>query len=126
MQTESKWAATGPDWYQKAACKDTNSDAFTPSVETPKLLAEVQQAFCDHCDVRNRCLQSAIINGDHGFWGGTTTKERTALKRTRSRAKCPIATCRASEPVVLGLYQICLRCGASWQSDHEVDAPVTV
>lgn len=127
MQAENKWAATGPDWYRNALCKNTNSDQFTPTVETPALLKQIKEEFCDHCPVQHRCLQFAIVHSDRGFWGGTTTAERTALKRTRSRAKCPISTCRAPEPVVLGLYQICLRCGASWQSDHdETDAPVTV
>jgi WhiB family redox-sensing transcriptional regulator len=126
MQAENKWAAVGPDWYRGAACKNTNADQFTPAVETPKLLEEVKQAFCDHCPVRERCLQFAIINGDRGFWGGTSTAERTALKRTRSRAKCPMTACRAPEPVVLGLYQVCLRCGASWQAERSEDAPVTV
>lgn len=125
--TENKWAAVGPDWYREAACKDTNSDLFTPAVETPKLLAEVKREFCDHCPVRERCLQFAIISGDYGFWGGTTTTERRAMKRTRSRAKCPITTCRASEPVVIGVYQVCLRCGASWQAlRDEEGAPLTV
>lgn len=119
MQAENKWAATGPDWYRMAACKSTNSDLFTPAIETPKLLAEIKQAFCDRCEVRDRCLQFAIISGDHGFWGGTTTAERTALRRTRARAKCPISTCKAPSPVVLGHYQVCLSCGASWRAEQE-------
>lgn len=123
MRAEYKWAASGPDWYREALCKSTNSDLFTPTVETAKGLAEVKDAFCNRCPVRDRCLQFAIINGDHGYWGGTSTAERTALRRTRSRAKCPISTCKAPEPVVLGLYQVCLRCGASWQAEQE---PISV
>jgi hypothetical protein len=126
MQAENKWAAVGPDWYHQAKCKGTNADVFTPAVETPQLLEEVKRSFCDLCPVKDRCLQNAIIHGDHGFWGGTTTAERVALKRTRSRAKCPMTTCRAPEPVVLGLYQVCLRCGASWQAERSEDAPVAV
>lgn len=122
---ENKWAVTGPDWYRDALCKNVKDDRFAPPVETPALLAEIKAAFCDHCPVIHRCLQFAIIGGDRGFWGGTTTAERTALRRTRSRAKCPISICRAPEPVILGLYQICLRCGASWQAERETDAPVT-
>lgn len=117
--TENVWAATGPDWYREARCKNTNSDEFSPAVETAIGLAKVKAAFCDLCPVRDRCLQFAIINGDRGYWGGTSTAERMAMRRTRTRAKCPITSCRAPEPVVVGLYQVCLRCGASWQADRE-------
>lgn len=118
---ESKWAAVGPDWYRNAACRNTNSDQFTPVIETSVTLAKIKKEFCDICPVRERCLQFAIISGDRGYWGGTSTAERTAMRRVRSRSKCPITTCRAPDPVILGTYQVCIRCGASWQTDK--DAP---
>jgi hypothetical protein len=124
---ESKWAAVGPDWYREAACKDTDSDQFTPAVETARGLAEIREAFCNLCPVREWCLQFAIINRDQGYWGGTSTSEREAMRRSRSRAKCPITSCKAPEPVVVGLYQVCLKCGASWRTDtvdDEVPLPV--
>lgn len=124
---ENKWAAVGPDWYRDAACKNTNSDLFSPKVETDKGLAEVKEAFCDHCPVRERCLQFAIINDDCGYWGGTSTAERRRMKRTRARAKCPISTCQTKMPVVIGLYQVCLACGASWQAERsDEDEPLAV
>lgn len=116
---ESVWAATGPDWYRDALCKATNSDEFSPTVETAASLAQIKSSFCDICPVRDRCLQFAIISGDRGYWGGTSTAERAAMRRKRTRAKCPITTCRAPEPVEVGAYQVCLRCGASWQTDRE-------
>ena len=123
VMAESKWAAIGPDWYRDAACAHTDSDQFSPVVESLAALAKVREEFCDHCPVRDRCLQSAIINDDRGFWGGTTTSERQAMRRIRSRAKCPIASCRAPDPVILGAYQVCIRCGASWQTDKAAPAP---
>lgn len=122
---ESKWAATGPDWYRSAACKDTNSDDFTPLVETLAALTAVKEEFCDHCPVRERCLQFAIIHKEKGFWGGTSTAERSAMKRVRTRSKCPISSCRAPEPVRVGEYQVCLRCGASWQTEDTPSAPLS-
>lgn len=122
---ENKWAATGPDWYRSAACKDTNSNDFTPAVETPSALLKVKENYCDHCPVRERCLQFAIISGEKGFWGGTSTAERSAMKRVRTRAKCPISTCRAPEPVRIGTYQVCLSCGASWQTEHSNGSVLT-
>jgi len=115
--SESMWAAVGPDWYRDAVCANKDPDLFSPAVETPKGLEEVKSAFCDRCPVRERCLQFAIIHDGRGYWGGTLTSERLAMKRTRSRAKCPITACRAPEPVVVGRYQVCLRCGASWQAE---------
>ena len=122
---ENKWAATGPDWYRNAACKNTNSDEFIPAVETLSGLMRIKNTFCDHCPVQDRCLQFAVINDERGFWGGTSTSERAAMRRVRARAKCPISTCRAPEPVQIGAYQVCLRCGASWQAERE-DTPVPV
>lgn len=119
MVQASKWAATGPDWYRDALCKNTNSDLFTPAIETPAALAEIKSEYCDHCPARDRCLQFAIINGDRGFWGGTSTSERAAMRRVRTRAKCPISSCKGREVVLVETYQICLRCGASWQVDHQ-------
>lgn len=118
---ENIWAATGPDWYADALCKSVMSDLFTPTIETARGLEEVKSQYCDHCPARERCLQFAIIHGDRGYWGGTLSSDRQAMRRVRTRAKCPITSCKAPEPVLIGLYQVCLRCGASWQAERATE-----
>ena len=128
---DSIWASTKTDWHVLAACGGVDADyLFFPKVETDSLLNKVRSQFCDHCPVRPKCLNSALINGDSGFWGGTSTDMRAALKRTRHRAKCPACKSRSlieTGDDVLGddgmmifvpSYQVCLSCGASWRCEN--------
>ena len=43
-----------------------------------QMLAKV----CSTCPVLNKCLQWALHHELHGYWGGTTEKQRVALRRT--------------------------------------------
>lgn len=126
LMPENKWAAVGPDWYREAACRNTNSDLFIPDIESAHGLEYVKGAYCNGCPVRYRCLQFAVITGDRGYWGGTSTAERLAMKRVRTRARCPIVSCRAPEPVAVGEYQICLSCAASWPRELPASRPEAV
>lgn len=127
---DSIWASTKTDWHSSAACGGADSYLFFPKIETDTLLIKVRGQFCDHCPVRQKCLNSALINGDSGFWGGTSTDMRAALKRTRHRAKCPACTSRSlvetgddvlgddGAEIFVPSYQVCLSCGASWRSEN--------
>jgi len=46
---------------------------------------------------------------------GTTSAQRRALRRTRSRSKCPI--CKSINLIAVGEYEVCAGCGASWKAD---------
>lgn len=117
------WASIKTDWHFDARCKEASSYLFFPAEETDSRLTRVQTIFCNHCPVRAKCLNSALINGDLGFWGGTSTDMRAAMKRTRHRAKCPV--CKGVSLSLIDVngndesssYQVCLACGASWRSD---------
>jgi Zn finger protein HypA/HybF involved in hydrogenase expression len=128
---DSLWSAIRTDWHENAACFGTFNPIFMPAVETDALLETVRSLFCDHCPVRAKCLNSALINNDTGFWGGTSTEIRQAMKRKRHRAKCP--ACLSIRLVIIdedetdnvSPYEVCLACGASWKGESH-PAPATV
>lgn len=128
---DSLWASIKVDWHAQGACSGTYAEGFFPTVESDVALEAVRQKFCDHCPVRGKCLNSALINGDMGFWGGTSTDQRNSLKRRRTRAKCPVCLgihlmkipptdvfdkdgkVTHTDPP----YEVCLACGASWKGE---------
>jgi WhiB family transcriptional regulator, redox-sensing transcriptional regulator len=60
------------------ACAGMGVDRFYPD---PGGSVKKAKAICGRCDVRERCLDFALENGEHGVWGGTTAEERRALKQ---------------------------------------------
>jgi len=70
-------------WRDQAACIDADPRIFTdPRPETD----DAKQALrcCQRCPVRQPCLDTALEHdpqADIGIWGGTTPRERTALRR---------------------------------------------
>ena len=118
---DSIWASIKTDWHGQARCKDDDGYAFFPKNEDDLKLERVKILFCNNCPVRAKCLNSALINGDTGFWGGTSTEMRSAMKRTRYRAKCPVCKSKSVLDVAgdddgLSSYQVCLACAASWRT----------
>jgi hypothetical protein len=131
---DSLYASIKTDWYDRAACKDTDTEIlFFPVVETEELLANIKEEYCDHCPVWAKCLNSALVNNDSGFRGGMSTETRKALKRKRHRVKCP--ACLSLQLVTIHHddgagpvppYEICLACGASWKGEPHKDPPAEV
>jgi WhiB family redox-sensing transcriptional regulator len=127
--TDTIWASIKTDWHADATCGGADDYLFFPAEETETRLQKVRSLFCDHCPVREKCLNSALINGDSGYWGGTSTDMRAAMKRTRYRAKCPVCSSRSlietgeivtgddGVEVFVSSYQVCLACAASWRSE---------
>ncbi len=67
------------EWYARAACRGQGPDAF---VQGGKTYYEPARALCATCPVRVECLDLALA--DHtliGLWGGTTDRERRAIRR---------------------------------------------
>jgi hypothetical protein len=113
---DSIWASKKTDWHDDALCGGADPTLFFPTVESMESLELVNGKFCNHCPVRGKCLNSAIINKDTGYWGGTGTAHRQAMKRTRSRAKCPV--CTGVKLIPVDEYEVCVGCGASWKADN--------
>ncbi len=71
----------GPDesWEERAACRGADVDLFFSSSERDQ-----QQAlgYCSICEVRQECLETAIVNGEaFGIWGGLPESDRRAYVR---------------------------------------------
>lgn len=71
----------GPlSWMVDAPCA-TAPDLFFPTVGQPTNRA---RAVCESCDAQTRCLAWAVADEPgFGLWGGTTVKDRAALRRER-------------------------------------------
>ena len=78
---------TLPDWYQKAACKGADQDAWFPTVGYGNSQT-VQEArvVCFSCPVQQECLNFALEHNEmYGIWGGYSPKARNAIRRGENR-----------------------------------------
>jgi WhiB family redox-sensing transcriptional regulator len=79
-------APAGPprfDWRLSAACRDLDPDLFFPIGTAGPAVTQVAEAkeVCLTCPVRSSCLDWALRHyQDYGIWGGTTERERQALR----------------------------------------------
>lgn len=67
-------------YLQGAACEGVDSELFY--AEGGQAIARAK-AICANCEVRDRCLEWAIKREEFGVWGGTTARERAAIRRQR-------------------------------------------
>lgn len=102
-------------WEKRARCKEADPDIFFPYLESEEQLEKIKKEYCNLCAVRQQCLASALVNRDYGYRAGTSTAQRRAMARTRTRAKCPV--CGTVKVVAVHPYQICVHCGTSWKAD---------
>jgi WhiB family redox-sensing transcriptional regulator len=67
-----------------AACRDSPTETFFPTTgQNP----DAARAICASCTVRDECQATAIGEPELvGVWGGTTEKERKALRPAEVRA----------------------------------------
>lgn len=71
-----------PEWQELGTCAQTDPDAFYP--EKGGSVREAK-AVCNRCPVTAECLDYAIRRDErYGVWGGTTERERRAIKRSQA------------------------------------------
>lgn len=73
-----------PNWQLKGSCRGLDPNFFHPSKgessDTPKMM-------CKNCPVKESCLSFAIVNFEKfGVWGGTSERERRAIRNTLLQA----------------------------------------
>jgi hypothetical protein len=74
-----------PKWQDKAACKSPDIDPAIFFPERGEDQKEVK-AICSGCPVKEDCLDYALRNHErNGIWGGTSEKQRVALRRKRRK-----------------------------------------
>lgn len=82
---EGIWAEidlTQTAWMTHAVCTNADPEAFftfESSVDR-RMLARI----CAECPVRAECLDYALRNDMHGYWGGTTRFERRKMMKDAS------------------------------------------
>lgn len=72
-------------WHEAAACRGINPDLFFPQRGASTREAK---EVCRGCVVRGECLEYALTppTEKFGIWGGTSERERRALRRRRDAA----------------------------------------
>ncbi|GGW41101.1 WhiB family transcriptional regulator [Streptomyces xantholiticus] len=73
-------AETG-DFRAHGLCAQTDPEVFFPESGS----AAAAKRVCLACSVRRECLEYAIEHGERGVWGGTSEKQRTAIRRVRTK-----------------------------------------
>jgi len=72
------------EWMDEGLCRQSDPDLFQPDN-----YVQSQQArkICRACPVQDPCLDYAIRTKADGIWGGTTRKERQAMKGAAYRQR---------------------------------------
>lgn len=80
----------GTSWMQNAACIGWPTELFYPHGEDSRVPDGVKR-LCASCPVRTDCLEWILEieppGARHGYWGGTTPKDRKAIHSKRLRTK---------------------------------------
>ena len=63
-----------------AACRGLDPELFY--AESGAAVTKAK-SFCGACPVQNSCLEWGVSREEFGVWGGTTARERAALRRQR-------------------------------------------
>lgn len=70
-------------WMDLALCQETDPDAFFAEKGEPTLPAK---RVCRACPVQAQCLDYAVEHNIlWGVWGGTSPRERRAIRRQQER-----------------------------------------
>jgi hypothetical protein len=105
------------EWRSQAACAGTSSRYYDPW-DVPERswdVPEDAQQMCERCPVRVECLVDAMQHNDHCVRGGTTRRQRDALKRPRWRPKCPVCGGTLTAELNGSAHQVCTACGLTWR-----------
>ncbi|HKX75309.1 MAG TPA: WhiB family transcriptional regulator [Acidimicrobiia bacterium] len=71
-------------WQDYANCRGADADLFFPERGASTRKAK---AICNACEVKDQCLDYAIVNGEKfGIWGGMSERERRRVRRARTVA----------------------------------------
>lgn len=76
-----------------AACKaDPDPDRWFESGKASSKDLAAMQRLCDHCPLRQACLEYAMENAVAGFWAGTTYADRERVRQRRNVKAIPLPT----------------------------------
>ena len=80
------------DWMESALCLQVDPDLFFPQPgENDRVWAA--KRVCRNCPVQSECLSWAVANPElHGVLGGTTERDRQAIRRQQKQAAAARST----------------------------------
>jgi WhiB family redox-sensing transcriptional regulator len=80
-----------PKWESMPACAGTDTEMwFCEDDETGYREKSLIQRICASCEVKEQCLNYSLHHSVHGFWAGTTPRERMRLRKERNIISTPI------------------------------------
>lgn len=86
-------------WRDHALCAQVGADVFFPSKGDEHRHSAQAKAVCARCPVQADCLFEALANREeHGVWGGTSPRQRRALRADRGKGRALIEEYMAKEP----------------------------
>lgn len=85
MPTQTRRSRMYP-FLEHAACRGMDPEEFY--AEGQAAIVRVK-GVCMRCPVREACLEWAITREEFGVWGGTTARERAAMRRERGLRLLP-------------------------------------
>lgn len=73
------------DWLPRAACRNTGTTPRMQRALADRFFANHRPSVdiiraCKSCPVRQQCLQWALDNNEEGYWAGTSTVQRQAMR----------------------------------------------
>jgi WhiB family redox-sensing transcriptional regulator len=84
-----------PAWFTYAACADPDITPDTFFLPRGATAADTRAAkdICFKCSACEECLAYAMTNREtFGIWGGTTEKDRRAIRRQQRLARRAVAS----------------------------------
>lgn len=86
-RTTNKEQITEHNWRKFAACRGLDINLFFPDRGVSHWEIRNTKEVCESCVVRDFCLEDALSQDEDpgGVWGGTSGRERRALRRVRER-----------------------------------------
>jgi WhiB family transcriptional regulator, redox-sensing transcriptional regulator len=75
-------------YLEEASCRGLDPELFY--AEGGASIAKAK-SVCVTCPLRMKCLEWAISREEFGVWGGTTARERAAIRRERGVRLVPAA-----------------------------------
>ena len=88
---------TDKDWRKRAACRGLTGDKgydwfpargrYVTARTGSRAASETQSLLdiCNSCPVKKPCLEWAITKNEPGIWGGTSSRQRRAIKKQRAK-----------------------------------------
>jgi hypothetical protein len=76
-----------PKW-ERGECFGSGDPRFFDTgrgTKAIKVEADLREEYCDHCNIREACLEWATMEYlDKGFWGGTNWRQRQRIRSERN------------------------------------------